>query len=46
MKLPIFAFERVHHEVNQFNRRQSGDLFQSLVQPAHAEVVLNGARSE
>ena len=38
--------ERVHHEVNQFNRRQSGDLFQGLVQPAHADVVLNGARSE
>jgi hypothetical protein len=36
--------ERVHHEVKEFNRRQSDLVFNGLVQPAGAEQVPNGFR--
>jgi hypothetical protein len=38
--------ERVHHEVKEFNRRQSDRVFRGLVQPTNAEQVLNGHRTE
>jgi hypothetical protein len=36
--------ERVHHEVREFNRQQSGLLFHGLVQPEDTERTLNGSR--
>lgn len=36
--------ERVHHEVKEFNRRQGELVFNGLVQPEQAELVLNGNR--
>lgn len=38
--------ERVHHEVREFNRRQTDLSFRGLVQPDETERVLNGARTE
>lgn len=38
--------ERVHHEVREFNRRQTDLVFRGLVQPANAEQVLNGRTTE
>jgi hypothetical protein len=38
--------ERVHHEVKEFNRRQEDPVFRGLVQPTHAEQILNGPRIE
>lgn len=36
--------ERVHHEVREFNRQQSGLVFHGLVQPEDTERTLNGSR--
>lgn len=38
--------ERVHHEVREFNRRQTDSVFHGLVQPTDTEQVLNGRPSE
>src|SRR5260370_10025672 len=38
--------ERVHHEVKEFNRRQTDTVFRGLVQPTETEQVLNGRRNE
>jgi hypothetical protein len=38
--------ERVYQEVQDFNRRQNGQVFCGLVQPTGAERVLNGKPSE
>jgi hypothetical protein len=38
--------ERVHHEVREFNRRQTDSVFRGLVQPTNAEQALNGRPSE
>jgi hypothetical protein len=38
--------ERVHHEVREFNRRQTETVFRGLVQPTETEQVLNGRGAE
>jgi hypothetical protein len=38
--------ERVHHEVQVFNRQQNDSLFRGLVQPTDAERVVNGHPTE
>lgn len=38
--------ERVYQEVQDFNRRKVDQAFRGLVQPTHAESVLNGNRTE
>src|SRR5258708_39915382 len=38
--------ERVHHEVKEFNRRQSDAVFRVFVQPTESEQVLNGRTTE
>jgi hypothetical protein len=36
--------ERVHHEVQEFNRQQDKLIFQGLVQPEDTERTLNGSK--
>jgi hypothetical protein len=36
--------ERVHHEVQEFNRQQDRLVFHGLVQPADSERTLNGSK--
>jgi hypothetical protein len=38
--------ERVHHEVREFNRRQTDSVFHGLVQPTETEQALNGPPTE
>lgn len=38
--------ERVYQEVQDFNQRQSENVFKGLVQPSGTEKILNGQRTE